>query len=451
VKLSQLFIKPDVSPVVTEVSLNTSLIQEEIVPVRPLTIEIKPPESDKKRQNSKESIVSTPIIVQKPAPVKLPVLDKQNSKLFEQFRSIVGTTDMSHKDYKLNYDSFKEFLNLRYPAEMTEVMLRWLYHGLSVNFEGWVQDMQKFINFSQEKHARVAFELFDFNRDRYICTADAFHIISLNNSIIFDQDIVRIRQAFIQKTQNELNSARMSARKKKNTKNKAFTSAEDENKFKVPSIHPSKPEALTLEDFLKVQFPLSKPQIIIDIIKYLTGFDLVEFNQESIKQIKRKRSEEIVEEMILSPELREKAANDPRIFYYRDLENAMTSFSLPNAKSLLNKFNEMNIDGPSKLKEINYKSIIDYFPRYFGSDNPYILRSFHNLLSGPKNLNITKVSYLSALSLLFSVFSTQDETSNFFAFSIYDQNQDGQITCEEINRFFETLNEKTLMYKECLM
>lgn len=402
-KLSQLIIKPQTSPLIPEVSLNTSLIQEEVVVSRPITIDIKPVETEKKRQNSKESIVSTPIIAKPPPNIKLPVLDKSSPKLFEHFRQIVGSTDTSHKDYKLNYDSFKEFLALRYPNEMLEIILKWLYHGLSVNFEGWVQDMQKFVNLSQEKHARVAFELYDFNKDRYLCTADAFHIISLHNSIIFDQDIIRIRQAFLQKTQNELNSGRISARKKKNVKNKAFTSAEDENKFKVPSTHPGKPEALTLDDFMKVQFPLNKPQIIIDLIKYLTGIDLIEFNQESVKVLKRKKSEEIVEEMILDSEKRDKAGNDPRFFYYRDLESVMTNFSLPQAKCLLNKFNEMYVDGPSKLKEINYKSIFDHFPKYFGSDNLYVLQSFYKLLSGPKNLNVTKITYLNVANLLIKV------------------------------------------------
>lgn len=40
---------------------------------------------------------------------------------------------------------------------------------------------------------------------------------------------------------------------------------------------------------------------------------------------------------------------------------------------------------------------------------------------------------------------------NQFAFSIYDRNQDGLITCEEINEFFESLNERSFIYKECLM
>ena len=263
--------------------------------------------------------------------------------------------------------------------------------------------MHKFINFSQEKHIRVAFELYDFNKDRYLCTADGFHIISIPNSTIFDEDIIKIRQAFIQKTSNDLGSARLNSRKKKKQKNKAFMSAEDEVKYKVPSINPNKPEALTLEDFLKIQFTLNKPQIIIDMIKYLTGIDLIEFNTEVGKVVKRKNSEEIIEEMAFNTEMREKMVKDSRWGYYRELENAMAQVNIVQCKAALSKFAEMCMEGPSKMKEINLKSIRQVFPKHLGTENEYILKSFHNILSGPRNLNITKISFVNSVSMLFSV------------------------------------------------
>ena len=385
-----------------ESSINTSLIQEEISQSRPLTIEIKQVETGK-RQNSKESFASTPMINQKILNIKLPVLEKNSNSLFEKFKIIAGASETNLKDYKLTYDAYKEFLNARYPPEMSEIMLKWLYHGLSVNFEGWIQDMHKFINFSQEKHIRVAFELYDFNKDRYLCTADGFHIISIPNSTIFDEDIIKIRQAFIQKTSNDLGSARLNSRKKKKQKNKAFMSAEDEVKYKVPSINPNKPEALTLEDFLKIQFTLNKPQIIIDMIKYLTGIDLIEFNTEVGKVVKRKNSEEIIEEMAFNTEMREKLVKDSRWGYYRELENAMAQVNIVQCKAALSKFAEMCMEGPSKMKEINLKSIRQVFPKHLGTENEYILKSFHNILSGPRNLNITKISFVNSVSMLFSV------------------------------------------------
>lgn len=384
-----------------DTSFNTSVMQEDVSQSRPLTIEIKQVETNK-RQNSKESISAT-LVNQKSLNFKMPVLEKNSNKLFEKFKIIAGGTDSNLKDYKLTYDSYKEFLNSRYPPEMSEIMLKWLYHGLSVNFDGWLQDMQKFLNSSQERLIRMAFELYDFNKDRYICTADAFHIISIPNSIIFDQDIIKIRQAFLQKTSQELNSARLNSRKKKKQKSKAFMSAEDEVKYKVPPIHPTKPEALTLEDFLRIQFNLNKPQIIFDLVKYLIGIDLVEFNTETVKSVKRKKSEELIEEMVLNNELREKMICDSRWGYYKELENSMTQLSLVQCKAALGKFGEMSIDGPSRMKEINLKSIFEIFSKYFGSENEYILRSFHNILSTPKNLNITKILFLNNISPLFSV------------------------------------------------
>ena len=145
---------------------------------------------------------------------------------------------------------------------------------MSVNFEGWVQDMQKFINLSSEKHYKFAFELYDFNKDRYVCTSDAFYAMSLPNSQIFAYDIVKIRQAFVLKVNNELFESRLSQRKKNSKKNASFMSAEEEIKFKVPHVHQSKPEALNLENFLKIRFHYKMPQVIQDIINYLTDLDV---------------------------------------------------------------------------------------------------------------------------------------------------------------------------------
>jgi hypothetical protein len=66
-------------------------------------------------------------------------------------------------------------------------------------------------------------------------------------------------------------------------------SAEDEVKFRVAAIHSSKPEALTLDDFMKISFFLGKPQIIQDLIKYLTDADLAEFNLETTKDPEKEK------------------------------------------------------------------------------------------------------------------------------------------------------------------
>ncbi|OMJ68021.1 hypothetical protein SteCoe_34653 [Stentor coeruleus] len=440
------YISALVSPanaVLSEIGLETSLIQEELITSsnsKTLTVDAKSRDTIR-RHSVKDLTINTPVSSTK-TQNKISALDKSNPGLFERFKIIAGGTDSNHKDYKLTYDNYKEYLLLRYTNEMAELMLKWLYHGLSMNFDGWVTDMIKFINTGSEKHCRLAFELYDINKDKYICTNDAFHIMAIENSTIFDQDLIKIRQAFTLKVNNELVQSRLSTRKKGNKKNKAFLSAEDEIKFKVPPINPLKPEALTLDDFIRIQFYMGKPQIIQDLIKNLTDFDIYETNTDNSKQFKRKKSEEIIEEIIYSFEAREKLQSDPRYGYYKELEKIMLQFPPNYAKLILEKYTLMC---PGN-KEISLTSLSEVWPRFFGTKNNYINQSFYNFLSGPKHQNITKVTFLGCALLLFN-----EEKMNQFSFSIYDRNQDGLITCEEINEFFESLNEKSFIYKECLI
>lgn len=245
--------------------------------------------------------------------IKLPVLDKNSSSLFEKFKAVAGASNHNYKDYKLNFDNYKEYLSARYPPEMIELMLKWLYHGMSVNFDGWVQDMQKFINFSNEKHSKFAFELYDYNKDRYVCINDAFRAMSFKNSLIFDDDIVKIRQGFVSKTTNDLNGVGLFSKKKKSKKkNKAFMSAEDEIKFKVLPVHPLKPEALTLDEFMKLNFYNGKPKIVFDLIKYLTGIDINDRHADTPKSQKYKKTDETSEETQINFSSRDKIQTEPK-------------------------------------------------------------------------------------------------------------------------------------------
>jgi hypothetical protein len=44
----------------------------------------------------------------------------------------------------------------------------------------------------------------------------------------------------------------------------------------VPYIHPKKPEALTFEDFIKIDFFGGRPEFVIDVAKYISGYNLYE-------------------------------------------------------------------------------------------------------------------------------------------------------------------------------
>ena len=393
-----------ISPAVvsSENQLIEKLITQEDTISNPKSIQDVKSRDNTRKLSSKESALGIPLQYLK-YQIKLPILDKNSIILFDKFKLVAGAVDNTHRDYKLNWDKYKEFLLYRYPPEMTELMLKWLYHGMSVNFDGWIQDMQKFINYGNEKHFKLAFELYDFNRDRYICTNDAFHAISLDNSQIFDTDIVKIRQAFVMKTNNELSDSLSPKRKNLKKNSKAFMSADEEIKFKVASVHTTKPEALTLDDFFKINFNQGKPQIILDLIKYLTDIDLTEYNSDTEKSQKRKRSEDIVEEMIINSYAREKLLNDPNYPYYHDLENLIIQFPENQSKFIIEKYHEMSFRTSTKSNEISSQSVIEYLQKFFGNNNPYIAASFYHYLSGRKHQNITKASYLNSILILFKV------------------------------------------------
>ena len=109
-----------------ELTFDTNFIEEVITTPQAKLIhsESKSRETSRKL-SSKDSLNATGLSLKNI--IKLPTLDKNSNNLFEKFKTVTGSAENNHKDYKLTWDSYKEYLNLRYPAEMTDIMLKFLY------------------------------------------------------------------------------------------------------------------------------------------------------------------------------------------------------------------------------------------------------------------------------------------------------------------------------------
>ncbi|OMJ96279.1 hypothetical protein SteCoe_3 [Stentor coeruleus] len=364
--------------------------------------------------------------------------DKNLTELQRKFNEItINSVNVSR-------DNLKEFLNKRYPEEVTESLVKWVFHGVSFNYEAWLADLQKFFSLPDEKHIKLAFDLYDFNKDKFICNRDTFYAIGLDKDRIFSQDLVKIRSQFLVKiNEPEIIKSRGT---KVTTLNK-LKSISETHKPRYPITLSGQPEALNIEDFCKIKFELGKPHIILDFAEYITGIsNLFYIHSAHQKTFYRKKSEDIALKLAYKPRLREKLQNTGKLRYYQELAIALKYFHPSTSEVLLEKFSEMICKSYTECKLLSLTSISAVWPKIFGIDNLFINQSLYHILAGPENGNIDKTRFLKKIRDLFD-----EENQNRFAFSIYDQNQDGAITCDEIDQFLKTLTEGSFIYKECLI
>ena len=374
-------------------------------------------------------------------------LDKNNPAVIDKFREIMGNGN------NITKENFKEHLMRRYPSEIIEILLKWVYHGLSANFEGWVADMQKLLNLPDEKYFKLAFEIYDFNRDKFICSNDAFHAVTLEENKFFTDDLIRIRNQFlIQNPDDKKNDIRSGAPETPKAKKFKPKHLLEEKRHKKPTVLLGKPEALNFESFCKIKFKQGKPQIIYDIISYLTSMDIYDGKYlQTITTRTRKNSADLVFEMIDNFSYREELRENKRYSYYIEIEKVIRNYDFDAVKILIDKFNKIRSDSVTELRFLSLDSTMRIWPLIFGSDNEYITRSFYNFLSGAENSNISTLRYLNKIHEAIEVNFIQDKPANMFAFQIYDRNKDGAITCDELNELFNSLPQDSYIYKECLM
>lgn len=321
-------------------------------------------------------------------------IDKGSPEYLDRFKDITGTSG------NVTRENLKDYLNKRYCAEVTETLVKWIYTGISANHENWVKDIQKFVVLPDEKHLKLAFDFYDQNKDRYICNGDAFRAISVDTNRCFSQDIIKISQKLEEKMRTENKQSPVSTKVSAIHKLRALY---EERRNKVPSFYMIKPDTLNFEEFCSIQFVYAKPKIIIDLIEYVSGVLIGEFEAKP-KTTSRRKSEEIVKRLSENYEFKEKLQTDPDYPYFLDLFNIMSYYTVNTSLILLQKFNTMICSSYINQKFLSLYSVKQHWGQFFGTDNEFINTSFYQFLAGYENYNISKISYLTKLKTLFQVF-----------------------------------------------
>ena len=205
--------------------------------------------------------------------IKPPALDKNDPELKDKFASICKNNCSKYP--KLEVENYREYLVSRYPEFLVETMMKHL-DLKNTTFEDFCNEIDKLINSTKDKQLCVVFDIFDTNKDKYICFEDIFNLITARKSNIYDSDLIKIKDTM------ELKKKGMIPTIKQPNKNKqrspvpsvsAEIQQKEEQAKKLPHYNPNKPEAITIDDFKKVPFG-HKPQFLRDWLLYLCNYDI---------------------------------------------------------------------------------------------------------------------------------------------------------------------------------
>lgn len=245
-------------------------------------------------------------------------LDKNNDALKLIFKRICRHGERGFK--KVTNASFESFLAVRYPEAFTASLSKYFAFGEGVSLEGYISEFEKFLSLSDEKLLHFVFEAFDFNRDHYICYTDTFLMISYRKADTYDLDLVKLRQMFYLKKSRNAPGRKGQAGRRGSFYN-GGTFDEDESKLKrkrVPYYNLDRPEALTFEDFSRVEFG-GRPQFLWDFLKYTCSINSQEGSSFINVYLSRQNTEEFLAEASLSSVSLSLLAKDERASYFKEL------------------------------------------------------------------------------------------------------------------------------------
>ena len=324
---------------------------------------------------------------------KLLSADKSTQSYIDRFKDITGTSN------NLTRENLREYLNKRYAAETSESIIKWIYPGMSSNIENWILNMQKFVTLPDEKHLKFAFDLYDINKDHFICNSDAFNSILLDRSRNFTQDIIAITNKLEEKLKND--SKLVQTPQKTLTPVQQLRLIHEEKKLRLLPIY--KPDALNFDEFVTIRFSHSKPKVLIDVVEYVSGIEILETQTKVKTQRNRKNSEEIVREISESYKVRDEIQQDKDHKYFLELFSEMKKLGMEKAFLVLEKFNLMVCKEYGDLALVSMNSVKSAWPGIFVEDNEFVNFSFYQFLAGYENRDITKLAYLKKLQILFDV------------------------------------------------
>jgi Ca2+-binding EF-hand superfamily protein len=380
-------------------------------------------------------------------------LNKNNETLKKIFKTICRFGEKGSR--RLSMPKFEAFLAVRYPDEFISSIAKYFSFGEGVSIESYISEFEKLLSMSDDRLLHFVFEAFDTNHDNYLCYADTFLMIAQRKADTYDRDLVKLRQMFY------LKKSRNSPGRKTNAggRRPSFSGGgeEEETKFKrkrVPYYNLDKPEALTFEDFSRVEFG-GKPQFLWDFLKYTCGIETQETNAPINSFLSRQSTEEILEEASLSSAALVLLAKDERAGYFKELVSArqqdvISQHTHTESHVILGKFRMLR-ESRTARKMISKESIIAGFVRptqtkFFGAHCDYLAERFYDLLSGSKSVTVTKPRFCRKA---FQLLQSAELLRMKLEFKLYDSQRDGVISVDELYDMQTSLPPDSRAYHEC--
>jgi len=384
-------------------------------------------------------------------------LAQNRGGLEEIFRKICGSeANAEVRTLKATPQAFTSYLNTRYPPHMTTLILSFFKFTANKSFADYLHDIEKVLNQREDRVSKLAFDCFDFNQDKYICSRDAFAAIAMRQVDCYDHDLVKIKGMFAMKRNRMVPTKKDRGRvgSRMSSRGGEMLSSGDSSKRKMPHYHPTKPEAIIFTDFQKIEFSGGKPQLILDLFNFICGVSLQDFNPFGFGfagPADRPPSEELIADSYLSREAEQQFQSDPRINYYNELVSptqtaAMNVFpTTEECHLLLKKFQLLRCQELVNAV-ISESSMVQNFPIVFGAKCDYLASRIYYVFSGPKNLEVTKPLFLRTI---FRFLRGNDIVQSKFIFSIYASRGEA-IFQDDVNNLLEGLPPGSEMQKECM-
>ena len=377
---------------------------------------------------------------------KKTILNRQNPKLVKIFQDMCGGNNISLKSCRLTNYLFKQYLSRKFKSEMAESFSKF-FDFKSANFEDFLTEVDRILFSNDEKLLTICFDAFDFNHDKYICYQDTYSAIHARNDDLYDSDLVKLNTMLDMKKKGIVPLKRCLSRKARRPSvislTSELTSFEDSARAKeILPVHPSKPEAITFDDFCRIEFK-GKPQLVCSLFSYICNYDINLCQDiQSPSALSRRNSEDLIydQSFLLTKDLQ-------LLNYYKELEDKLRAFGYDESKDLMEKFELLRDKAVLDQRVITKKSMIEMWGKLFGNNNEYVAERFFYVFTDQQYKFITKPMFLGKIYL----FINDDGFRKKVAFEFYDARADKKLTSDEVYRMEQSLPEGSLAHKECSM
>jgi Ca2+-binding EF-hand superfamily protein len=350
----------------------------------------------------------------------------------------------------VNNSNFLEFLRIRYPGLLADAIARHFDFQFD-SYGDYLVKMNRFISSSDKQHLKFCFDLFDLNRDGFICYQDTFKALEIRKQNLYDEDFIVLQELLQLKFEGKLV---VSKKRRKSTFGMIRERIEKRirSRLPIPPVVKDLTTKINFAEFKLAKF-LNKPQVLRDFLKYVCGFNYSKIVKRAGFKGKhvKKDSENIVIDMNIDQNYRTLLEKDPKFLYYCELDEIMAKYDENNLKVQLEKFKFLQSSQKFMYRVISKESMVEKFvsfsqPKLIGFNSEYFSKRVFDFLS--KGQYLTKARFLTSI-LPYQKSQSSVEINNL-AFNLIDYRQDGKITVDEITSLFHCLPNGCPAYNESL-